>query len=57
MLCPQATNSIVRASPKDSVFFLNGRNREFGEKYLPTSYLNGHSNIVILYFEFFANQI
>jgi hypothetical protein len=40
-----------------SIFFLNGRSRDFGEKCLPTTYLNGYPNIAIFYFEFFASQI
>jgi hypothetical protein len=30
-----------------SIFFLNGRNKDFGEKIPPTAYLNGHPNIAI----------
>jgi hypothetical protein len=39
------------------IFFLNGGNRDFSEKYLPTDYLNGHLNIVIFYSRFFVSQI
>jgi hypothetical protein len=48
---PQAPHETVelRASPGDCPFFLNGRNRDFGEKYLPTNYLDSHPNIAIFY--------
>jgi hypothetical protein len=31
------------------IFFLNGRNGDFGEKSLPTTYLNDHLNIDIFH--------
>jgi hypothetical protein len=31
------------------IFFLNGRNGDFGEKSLPTTYLNDHLNIEIFH--------
>jgi hypothetical protein len=43
-------------SKRLSISSLNGRNRNFGENYPPTAFVNGHLNIVIFYFGFFASQ-
>ena len=45
----------LRVTPRDSICFLIVRNRDFGEKYHPTSSLIGYPNIAILYSEFLAS--
>jgi len=50
-------NRTLRASPKETIFFLNARNRDFGKKLPTTASLNGYPNIAIVYFGFFTSQI
>jgi hypothetical protein len=47
---------MLRASPKDSITFINVRNRDFSKKLTPTVSLNGYPNIDIFYSGFFASQ-
>jgi len=44
------TRTIYILEPKRlCVFFLNAMNGDFGKNYPPTTSLNGHPNIVIVY--------
>jgi len=44
-------------SKRLSILFLNSRNRDFCKKnYHLTAFLNGHLNVAIVYFGFFASQ-
>jgi hypothetical protein len=46
----------VRASPGDSVSFLNAKNRDFAKNYPTIASLNGYPNIGILDFSLAKNR-
>ena len=55
ILRQRAKNSYLSISKRLSISFLNARNRDFGRKLPPIAFLNGHPNIAIFYFGFFAS--